>query len=146
MGGRGTESIARGTVLDPMRQVDEALDYEGEYEQVTADYEREILDASQVVDGIRRESTDEAADVVGMHYLDRAGWPEIAREMGHTETECQALLEITLDWADSVGVARLREIGRGNRSGKSLREIAGEIAGEKSPGKSSEKSSRGNRA
>lgn len=109
--GRSGQTLGHGVILDPMRNVDEALDANAEDERAISCCEGELSDAWDVVGGIAELSSDEAAQVVCRHYLWLDEWDEIARSLGHTETECQALLEITLDWCDEIGLARLREIG-----------------------------------
>lgn len=125
--GRSGQTLSHGVILDPMRNVDEALDANAEDEVAVSECEREIEDAWYVVGGISELGADEAANVICCHYLWLMSWPEIASSLGHTETECQALMEMALDWCDGVGIARLRDEGRkspakidrGNRSEKS---------------------------
>lgn len=122
--GRTGETIGHGVVLDPMRNVDDFLDSVAADEEAVRQLESELNEAWDVVGGIVELSSDEAAQVVCRHYLWLEPWAEIARALDHTETECQALTEITLDWCDRIGIARLREIG----AGKSDEEIAPEIS------------------
>lgn len=112
--GAGT-AIARSTVLDPMRHVDEALDEEAGEEPLLAQLEAEIEGGWDVVSGIAESGSEDGAQMCCRVYLWLEDWPQIARESGHTEEECRALLEMTLEWADGIGLARLREMGRGKR-------------------------------
>lgn len=116
MHGGGGEAIAKGTILDPMRQVDECLDAEASDSMLLEQLESELDDAWQMVGGISVMGADDGAQVLCRHYLWLEGWDEIARGMGHTETECQALAEMTMSWADEIGVARLRQVSYGKWS------------------------------
>ena len=112
----GGEAIAKGTILDPMRQVDECLDAEASDSMLLEQLEAELDDAWQMVGGMSVMGADDGAQVLCRHYLWLEGWPEVARGMGHTETECQALAEMTMSWADEIGVARLRQKSYGKWS------------------------------
>ena len=116
MHGGGGEAIAKGTILDPMRQVDECLDAEASDSMLLEQLEAELDDAWQMVGGMSVMGADDGAQVLCRRYLWLEGWPEIARGMGHTETECQALAEMTMAWADEIGVARLRQRSYGKWS------------------------------
>ena len=116
MHGGGGEAIAKGTILDPMRQVDECLDAEASDSMLLEQLEAELDDAWQMIGGMSVMGADDGAQVLCRHYLWLDGWPGIAREMGHTETECQALAEATMSWADEIGVARLRQVSYGKWS------------------------------
>ena len=109
MHGGGGETIAKGTILDPMRQVDECLDAEAADSMLLEQLEAELDDAWQMIGGMSVMGADDGAQVLCRHYLWLEGWPEIAESMGHTETDCQALAEMTISWADKIGVARLRQ-------------------------------------
>lgn len=105
----GGGSIAKGTVLDPMRQVDECLDAEASDSMLLEQLEAELDDAWQMIGGMSVMGADDGAQVLCRRYLWLEGWDDIARDMGHTETECQALAEMTISWADEIGAARLRQ-------------------------------------
>lgn len=116
MHGGGGENIAKGTILDPMRQVDECLDAEASDSMLLEQLEAELDDAWQMIGGMSVMGADDGAQVLCRHYLWLEGWAEIAESMGHTETECQALAEMTISWADEIGVARLRQKSYGEWS------------------------------
>lgn len=116
MHGGGGEAIAKGTILDPMRQVDECLDAEASDSMLLEQLEAELDDAWQMVGGMSVMGADDGAQVLCRRYLWLEGWTDVARSMGHTETECQALAEMTMAWADEIGVARLRQVSYGKWS------------------------------
>lgn len=111
--GSSGDAISRGTTLDPMRQVDEAIDSEADERPLLFSLGVEVNNAEAVCRGIKMLSSFEAGEVCRLKYLELKSWPEIAESLKHTETECQALLEMTLDWADGIGVAQLRNLGSG---------------------------------
>lgn len=107
--GRSGEPIASGTVLDPMRQVDEFIDDNAADSMLLEQLEAELDEAWQVIGGISELGADDGAQVCCRHFLWLEGWREISTEMGHDEATCRALMEMTLTWADGIGVARLRQ-------------------------------------
>lgn len=113
----GGTAISRGTVLDPMRQVDECIDAEADDAMLLSQLDDELDSAYDMVCGMSVMGADEGATVCCRHFILLEGWDRIADETGHTETECQALMEMTIEWADGVGVARLTETGRALREG-----------------------------
>lgn len=114
--GRSGDPIASGTALDPMRQVDEFIDDNAADSMLLEQLEAELDEAWQVVGGMSELGCDEGAEVCCRYFLWLEGWGEIARGMGHDEPACRALMEMTLAWADGIGVARLRQAALGNRS------------------------------
>lgn len=110
--GGGGQPIAQGTVLDPMRQVDECLDGEADDRMVLCQLESELDDAWCIIGGISEMGSDDGANVLCRHYLWLEEWGEVAKSVGHTSEECSALAEMTLRWAGEIGIPRLREAGR----------------------------------
>lgn len=110
------DQFGSGTYLDPMRHVDECLDAEWESSQIVAECEEQIDRAWKLVAGIAALGGDDAAQIVARRYLWAEGWPQIAHDAGHAASECQALCRRVCQWIDSVGIARLVEIGEGVES------------------------------
>lgn len=111
--GSSGEAISRGTTLDPMRQVDEAIDSEADEIPLLRRLETEVRDAWAACLGIEVLSSHEAGEVCRLRYLSLNGWREVSERLRHPEGECQALLDSTLEWADGIGVARLVSYGSG---------------------------------
>ena len=109
----GGTAISKGTILDPMRQVDECLDAEASDSMLLEQLEAELDEAWQMIGGMSVMGADDGAQVLCRRYLWLEGWGDVARATGHTETECQALAEMTMEWADGIGVARLRQVSYG---------------------------------
>ena len=107
--GRSGEPIASGTALDPMRQVDEFIDDNASDSMLLEQLESELDEAWQVIGVMSEMGCDEGAEVCCRHFLWLEGWREISSEIGHDEPACRALMEMTLAWADGIGVARLRQ-------------------------------------
>ena len=107
--GRTGGPIASGTVLDPMRQVDEFIDDNAADSMLLEQLEAELDEAWQVIGGMSELGCDEGAEVCCRHFLWLENWREISSEMGHDEPACRALMEMTLAWADQIGVAALRQ-------------------------------------
>lgn len=107
--GRTGGPIASGTVLDPMRQVDEFIDDNASDSMLLEQLEAELDDAWQVIGGMSELGCDEGAQVCCRHFLWLEGWREISSEMGHDAVACEALMGETLKWADGIGVAALRQ-------------------------------------
>lgn len=104
------------TYLDPMRHVDECLDAEWESSQIVAECEEQIDRAWKLVAGISALGGHDAAQIVTRYYLWAEDWPQIARRVGHGADECRLLCRRTCRWIDSVGIARLVEIGKAAES------------------------------
>lgn len=109
MHGRSGGPIPAGAALDPMRQVDEAMDAEEDDARLLASLESEIRSACAVVAGIGAAASREASEVCERRLLLCRSWTETAREMRQTVATVRALLDMTLDWADARGAARLSE-------------------------------------
>ena len=107
--GRTGGPIASGTVLDPMRQVDEFIDDNASDSMLLEQLEAELDEAWQVIGGMSELGCDDGAQVCCRRFLWLEGWGEIASEMGHDETVCETLMGETLKWADQMGVAALRK-------------------------------------
>lgn len=107
--GRSGEPIAPGTVLDPMRQVDEFIDDNASDSMLLEQLEDELDEAWQVIGGMSEMGCDEGAEVCCRHFLWLENWRSIASEMGHDEAVCETLMNETLKWANQIGVAALRQ-------------------------------------
>ena len=117
---------ALGSVLDPMRKVDELLDWQaGQID--SAGLVGQIEDAAEIVSGIRASGDEMAAEIALRYFVRAEPMTEIAADLkGRSDAtaemddaEAADLMLMALEkWLccwDGVGVARLREIGRGNR-------------------------------
>ena len=121
--GRSGGQIPRGTSLDPMRQVDEALDAEADDDRLLSSFESEIADACRLIAGIDEMASREAAEVIERRMLLLEQWEVIATKMRHTVAACEALLSMTLEWADGIGIARLSDAARQEEADAMLRRV-----------------------
>lgn len=109
--GRSGEAIAKGVSLDPMRQVDDALDGEAEDLSALAGIDAELNVAWEVIGGIAAAVSDLAAEVSCRHYLWNETWGQIAGATGLGAGECERYLTDVMDLCDRIGVAPLRQAG-----------------------------------
>ena len=117
---------ALGSVLDPMRKVDELIDWQsGQID--SAGLVGQIDDASEIVSGIRASGDEMAAEIVTRYFVNAEPMEEIAADLkGGAKSTAEMddaaaaalmlkALEKLLCYWDGVGIARLREIGQGNQ-------------------------------
>lgn len=102
-----SQQIAAGTYVDPMRQVDELLDYEARAKRQIVESNRQIADAWRVVGLIESLGGDDAAQIVTHRYLMAEDWREIAGALGRQIEECRSLDARVTEWMDEVGVGWL---------------------------------------
>lgn len=111
-----------GSTLDPMRKVDELVDWQAA-QIATRDLERPIIEAAQIVAGIDACGDTLAVEVVTRYYLQGESWHRIVADVApryehfdgmstHDAAEMlhRALTRSLAEW-DSVGIARLKEMG-----------------------------------
>lgn len=117
---------ALGSVLDPMRKVDELIDWQsGQID--SAGLVGQIEDASEIVSGIRASGDGMAAEIALRYFVraepmtkiaaDVKGRSDATAEMDDAAAAALMLraLEKSLCYWDEIGIARLREIGNQNR-------------------------------
>lgn len=117
---------ALGSVLDPMRKVDELIDWQsGQID--SAGLVGQVEDAAEIVSGIRASGDEMAAEVATRYFVNAEPMEEIAADLKGSAKSTAKMddataarvmmlaLEKSLRCWDGVGLARLREIGQGNR-------------------------------
>lgn len=132
---------AMGSVLDPMRKVDELIDWQsGQID--SAGLVGQIEDASEIVSGIEASGDELAAEIALRYFVNAEPMEEIAADLKASAKSTAEMddataartmmlaLEKSLRCWDGVGIARLREIGKrnqkseiGNQNRKSKSEI-----------------------
>ena len=85
-------------------RVDALADKAREMEQLQA----LVGEALRVIEGVRSGLGERYAMVLERHYIDRAGWTEIADETGVTSRTLVRWRDVACDWVDSVGHAHAR--------------------------------------
>lgn len=108
---RNLESSSHGAVLDAMRHVDALVDMEEAAPRELRDAVSEVADAARVLFGVARAGSPAWARVLRDRYLLLRPWGEVARMNGMaTSAEAEQVADVAVDWLDSLGVARAREI------------------------------------
>lgn len=117
---------AMGSVLDPMRKVDELIDWQSG--QIDSDgLVGQIEDAEEIVSGIRASGDGMAAEIATRYFVNAEPMEQIAADLkwiakstaemddaAAAALMLKALGKLLCYW-DGVGIARLREIGKGNQ-------------------------------
>lgn len=127
--GHGYEVHAKSGILDPMRKVDDLLDWQEDQES-TLGLEALIDEAWDVLCGIATLGDDFAVELVTRHYLQCESWASIAygidgaRPMReriealkgvprdkHAEYLRKAFRAVLPEW-ERIGIAKLKQMGR----------------------------------
>lgn len=120
--GHGYEPHPKIGILDPMRKIDELLDYE-ELQRSMPDITGPIDEAWEVVSGIATIADELTLEVVNRYYLVGESWNSIARDLDgrgafevderQDQVRClQNSLEESMGTWESIGIAHLKEMGR----------------------------------
>jgi hypothetical protein len=150
---------ALGSVLDPMRKVDELIDWQsGQID--SSGLVGQIEDAAEIVSGIRASGDEMAAEIALRYFVRAEPMPKIAADVkGRSDATAEMddaaaaavmlkALEKSLCYWDEIGIARLREIGNqkseiGNQNRKSKSEIRNRNQKSKSDGRQKWETTRG---
>lgn len=111
-------------VLDPMRHVIELMDWQQETN--VQDLQDPIHEAAELVDGAEKLVDSLTVEVMARYYLQAESWNSIARDLGekrrleplvgldrHSQaTMLERALNAVVAQLESVGIARLKEMGR----------------------------------
>ena len=120
---------AMGSVLDPMRKVDELIDWQSG-QMDSAGLVGQIEDATEIVSGIRASGDEMAAEIATRYFVNAEPMEESASDLkGSAKSTAEMddaaaaalmlkALEKLLCYWDGVGIARLREIGQRNQKSK----------------------------
>lgn len=121
---------SKGAVLDPMRKVDDLIDWQSRKRDL--DWLQEPIDeAWDVVKGIRKLTDDFTVEIVTRYYLQAETWPEIVdgderagikpmservsgyEDMSRTAqiSSLRSALESSLRFWNRIGIARLKRMG-----------------------------------
>ena len=127
--GHGYEVHAKSGILDPMRKVDDLLDWQEDQES-TLGLEALIDEAWDVLCGIATLGDDFAVELVTRHYLQCESWASIAYGVDgarpmyervealkgvprnkHAEYLRKAFRAVLPEW-ERIGIAKLKQMGR----------------------------------
>lgn len=111
LGGRAMDSSI-GTALDPMRKVDELLDWEAEELRTAVSSSREAIDeALSVLRGMSVMGYEDAAETLRLRYVEALDVPDVAERVGQSVDVVVMMCETAFTWCDEVGLARIKEAG-----------------------------------
>lgn len=106
---RSLEPSCHGSFLDAMRHADRVVDMEEARPRELRDAEQIVRDAVAVLAGVSSVHP-RWCQVVGLRFLARWRWDAVANRVGMTRAEAEAACDACLDWVDSEGIARVREM------------------------------------
>ena len=107
----------------PIRKIDDLIEWERTQTNV-AELQAPIIEASDIVAGIDKLGDHGATEIVTRYYLQGESWHEIVRAMESrndylkrlpraTQVKClKEAIEPSLDLWESIGIAKLKELGR----------------------------------
>lgn len=109
--GRALEaSFSQG--LDPMRKVDDLLDWEIEEEGALASSYAAIAEAEDVIRGIRSLGGKDMADTLSLVYIEALDLHTASLRLGQNVDLVRLMCLEAFEWIDSYGLAKLKEAGR----------------------------------
>ena len=112
MQGRAMES-AFSQNLDPMRKVDDLIDWEVEEYRTAMESSREALaEAHQLLRGLLAMGCDEAEETLRLVYVDAKDVEKVAALLDKPEEAVTMMCEMSFRWIDHTGMARVKEAGR----------------------------------
>lgn len=112
MRGRSVESVFT-QVLDPMRKVDDLIDWESEeYHAIMAASMAAIEDAEDLARGLAGMGYADAARALRLYYVNAMDLSEVCGKVGHGTELVKLMLDTALRFIDENGIARVKEAGR----------------------------------
>lgn len=110
--GRSSDAVM-ATALDPMRKVDDLIDWElEEYRTAVASSREAIADADALVAGTVALGFADAARTLRLYYIEAWTLSDVARAVGHQPLVVSMMLETATRWIDETGIAKVKEAGR----------------------------------
>ena len=110
--GRSQESVFSQT-LDPMRKVDDLIDWElGEYRTALVSSREAIDDAEALVRGTEALGYGDAARTLRLYYIEAWEAEEVSSAVGYPSDVVRMMLDTATKWIDGTGIARVKEAGR----------------------------------
>lgn len=109
---RAMQPVASST-SDPMRKVDDLIDWElEEYDATMSSSRSAIEDAELLLRGLRAMGYDEAATTLRLYYVDAMALNKVCVRVGHSERVVLLMLDTALSFIDEQGIAKVKEAGR----------------------------------
>ena len=109
---RAMQPVASST-SDPMRKVDDLIDWEvDEYDAIMTASRAALDEADVLVRGMRAMGYPDAATALRMYYMDAMELSDVSQRVGHSKELVQMMLDAALSFIDEVGIAKVKEAGR----------------------------------
>ena len=99
-------------VLDPMRKVDDLLEWEIKSTNEIAECNRELDKCREIVAGINALGGKMQAQIISRYYLSALGWDRVAKNFKISAEEAEKTAKNTLAVVDKLGIAYVKEQGR----------------------------------
>ena len=109
--GRALESVFSQT-LDPMRKVDDLIDWEISEEAALASSYAAIAEAEEILSGIVAMGGTDVERTLRLVYMDGLSLVEAGRRLGHEPTVVGLMVGEAFGWIDSVGIVKFKEAAR----------------------------------
>lgn len=109
---RAMQSVASST-SDPMRKVDDLIDWEiDEYDAIMTASRAALDEADVLVRGMRAMGYADAATALRLYYINAMSVAKVSERVGHTDELVRMMLDAALSFIDEVGIAKVKEAGR----------------------------------
>lgn len=109
--GRALEStFSQG--LDPMRKVDDLIDWEISEETALASSYAAIAEAEEILAGIVAMGGTDVERTLRLVYMDGLSYLEAGKLLGQEATVVKLMVDESLEWIDSVGIVNFKEAAR----------------------------------
>lgn len=109
---RAMQSVASST-SDPMRKVDDLIDWEiDEYDAIMTASRAALDEADVLVRGMRAMGYADAATALRLYYINAMSVAKVSERVGHTDELVRMMLDAALSFIDEVGIANVKEAGR----------------------------------
>jgi hypothetical protein len=108
--GHGYDVHDKTGILDPMRKVDELLDWESDMLSTAMQAAEEAeTEARSVLVGVRLLGNEDMALTLELVYLSGLTFAEACARLVQEPKVVTMMCDQTFSWCDSVGLARLKE-------------------------------------
>ena len=109
--GRALEStFSQG--LDPMRKVDDLIDWEISEETALASSYAAIAEAEEILAGVVAMGGTDVERTLRLVYIDGLTYTDAGKLLGQEATVVKLMVDESLEWIDSVGIVNFKEAAR----------------------------------
>lgn len=105
--GRGME-VNVTSILDPMRKVDDLIDWEMAEMTGMASWQDAVDEARLVIDGMRAMGDVDMSRTLELIYVDAVEPKAAANVLGHDQMVVKMLCDQAFEWLDSVGLVNVK--------------------------------------